>query len=410
MKKKILLLLSTSPLSVCNFNKASAFQLRYNNVNSHIGTTRKNTHHHHRHHFYHGHQTTHKITRLKGEKYGRGAEIYPVTNEIDFKLTDSFANGVLPPSVQVVIDEDNETKKKNIQKLNGMMKMTNETNGQAQSNTKDNTTVEEESLTANGSSTSTSKVTNAINSILRSAAESQTEKSPLVDSTPFNKRPPFIALTLMTLGLITPNHILSVLFLSGYLIGLGFVAASPKSMDNMNPIVWSVPPQGHVPNLLSNPLGSSISNNPAYINWLRFGVVFGYLGPILYVIQTILDGQQHLSETIAANIFLLSCQITTEDLSRSKVVTPLPIRVLIPLMFNTLRMGTLYDWILCWGDMSQNGKGLAVVNFVYWGMNLFLFLIPVATMKYMRAYFYAVEAEEVAVRDGDEDSVGLLGR
>jgi hypothetical protein len=59
--------------------------------------------------------------------------------------------------------------------------------------------------------------------------------------------------------------------------------------------------------------------------------------------------------------------------------------------------------------MPDVGKVLAVVNFVYWGMNLFFFLIPVATMKYMRSYFYGVEAEEVIVRSGDEENIGFLG-
>ena len=44
-----------------------------------------------------------------------------------------------------------------------------------------------------------------------------------------------------------------------------------------------------------------------------------------------------------------------------------------------------------------------------WNINLFGFLIPVAGMKYMRSYFFGVEAEEVVVRGGDEDNIGLLG-
>jgi len=99
----------------------------------------------------------------------------------------------------------------------------------------------------------------------------------------------------------------------------------------------------------------------------------------------------------------------TEEMSR-KVLTPLPIRVLIPLIYNSLRMGPLYQWVLCWSSMSAFGKLLSLTNFVYWGVNLFLFLIPVASMRYLRSYFFCVEAEEVVVRDGDEDNIGLLGR
>jgi len=55
-------------------------------------------------------------------------------------------------------------------------------------------------------------------------------------------------------------------------------------------------------------------------------------------------------------------------------------------------------------------KILSLSNVIYWGSNLFAFLIPIATIKYMRTHFFCVEAEEVVVRDGDEDNIGFLGR
>ena len=176
-----------------------------------------------------------------------------------------------------------------------------------------------------------------------------------------------------------------------------------------------------VPELMSDllaifccgPLGKvilgQIGNSQTYFSWLRTGVIFGYVMPFLYLFKTVLAGHKHLSETIASNVFLISCQIMTEEMSR-KVLTPLPIRILIPLIYNSLRMGPLYEWVLCWSTMSKYGKILSLVNFLYWGMNLFLFLIPIASMKYMRSYFFCVEAEEVVVRDGDEDNIGLLRR
>ena len=42
---------------------------------------------------------------LWAEKYGRGAEIYPPTNQIEFTLADSFPNGIVPPSAQQILDE-----------------------------------------------------------------------------------------------------------------------------------------------------------------------------------------------------------------------------------------------------------------------------------------------------------------
>ena len=52
------------------------------------------------------------------------------------------------------------------------------------------------------------------------------------------------------------------------------------------------------------------------------------------------------------------------------------------------------------------GKMLSTLNMMYWTMNLFGFLIPNATMKYMRAHFFCVEATEVQTTR--KDQVGLL--
>ena len=52
---------------------------------------------------------------------------------------------------------------------------------------------------------------------------------------------------------------------------------------------------------------------------------------------------------------------------------------------------------------------MAIGNLIYWGLNLFAFLIPVGIVRYMRAYFFGVEASEVSTRIGMEDSLGLVG-
>ena len=54
------------------------------------------------------------------------------------------------------------------------------------------------------------------------------------------------------------------------------------------------------------------------------------------------------------------------------------------------------------------GRGLAIANAVYWTINLFAFLLPIATIRYMRAHFFAVEAEVVVTRAGLEETVGLI--
>jgi hypothetical protein len=41
-----------------------------------------------------------------------------------------------------------------------------------------------------------------------------------------------------------------------------------------------------------------------------------------------------------------------------------------------------------------------VANLVYWTINLFGFLLPIAVIRYMRAHFLAVEASQVTVHAG----------
>jgi hypothetical protein len=88
--------------------------------------------------------------------------------------------------------------------------------------------------------------------------------------------------------------------------------------------------------------------------------------------------------------------------------TPLPIRVLIPVAYNTVRLGYLWSWAVQSLILGSLGRAIAIANLVYWLLNLFGFLIPIATVKYMRAHFFAVEAEQVTTRSSMEDSAGLM--
>lgn len=59
-------------------------------------------------------------------------------------------------------------------------------------------------------------------------------------------------------------------------------------------------------------------------------------------------------------------------------------------------------------NIGYANRFLASTNMIYWTLNLFGFLLPVATLRYLRAHFFCIEAEEVVVRPGSEDGVGLL--
>jgi len=58
--------------------------------------------------------------------------------------------------------------------------------------------------------------------------------------------------------------------------------------------------------------------------------------------------------------------------------------------------------------LGYTGRTVAVMNLIYWALNLFGFLLPIASVRCMRAHFFNIEAEQVTIRPGMESSVRLL--
>ena len=81
---------------------------------------------------------------------------------------------------------------------------------------------------------------------------------------------------------------------------------------------------------------------------------------------------------------------------------------MIPLVYSAMRIGLLWGWATLSTPIGGVGRFLAITSLVYHLLDTFGFLLPVATLRYMRAHFFCVEASEVAVRAGSEDAVGLL--
>jgi hypothetical protein len=80
--------------------------------------------------------------------------------------------------------------------------------------------------------------------------------------------------------------------------------------------------------------------------------------------------------------------------------------------YNTARLPYLWRWIFAGSETTSPlgvyGQALGIANGLYWAANLFVFLLPVATIRYMRAHFFGVEAMEVSTRIGMEETVGLI--
>jgi hypothetical protein len=260
------------------------------------------------------------------------------------------------------------------------------------------------------------------------------------------KGPSIIALILLGTNCVTPKNIASVLLMSVYIVGLASWCIAPKySADSSSAVhhhrhrrfhhpianMPSLPDKGHVPTLITNPLGSSLTNSKVYRAWLRAGAVLGLLLPLMVLMQLTLRSRHpslfintmdqnigvsynnnnigELKRIVGGPTFLLCWQALSEAAARAALL-PLPIRILIPVSYSTLRLSSLQYWAFPAADVfvPTSVRALGMANFFYWYANLALFLIPVGVMRYLRAHFYCVEAVEVTVRHGGESSVGLF--
>jgi hypothetical protein len=362
-------------------------------------------------HLQHTH-CNHKLlstSRLQQSTYGRGAEIWPPANEEPIRLENSFPNGILPDNVLDKI--------RNLE--TGLPPPPSESKGQRRRRRP--------------------YIPRTIRRILRRAAHAQEETVSEAGSySAIDKTPIVLAIALVFTGMIRPLDALLVSFLSGYFVILYLWARSLRR-DGVTPLLPALPPQGHVPNLVANPLGPGLTNySMNYDYWLKTGALLGLLGPIVMMIRYAVNQQMECARACARPIFFLCCQAVSEAISRRSVVsrptlargsgttclsrhfvpmcsyldlffpqTPLPIRILVPVAYNTVRLGYLWNWAFLPLEMGTVGRVLAIANLAYWMINLFGFLLPIAVVRYMRAHFFAVEAEQVTTRPGMEDSTGV---
>ena len=249
---------------------------------------------------------------------------------------------------------------------------------------------------------------------------------------PVERTPAIVALLLAVGGLVLPTDVMTVAGLTAYLVVLGLASSSPREVEpparstsiaaeldeqpgggiggsgSMIPMVPSLPPQGHVPSLVSNPLGVPLTHSAAYRTWLRFGAVIGLILPLTSVLWYGFGKKDLVAAALAARpSFLLCCQAVTEATSR-RLLAPLPLRIFIPVAYNAVRLAPLWNWALATTPLGPAGRALAIANYAYWTINLFAFLLPIGVIRYMRAHFFCIEAAEVQLRKGQETSAGLL--
>lgn len=145
------------------------------------------------------------------------------------------------------------------------------------------------------------------------------ETSPLAS---IDKTPAGIALALLVGGLVRPLDVLVATGIGGYLTVLHFLAKAPRS-DGVTPHVPALPPQGHVPDLVLNPLGVFFTKSKEYDSWLKAGTVLSLLAPVAAIAKYTLmssNNQMAAARACARPLFLLCCQAVVESISRGVMV------------------------------------------------------------------------------------------
>ncbi|GKZ01397.1 hypothetical protein MPSEU_001090500 [Mayamaea pseudoterrestris] len=299
--------------------------------------------------------------------YGRGAEIWPPSNNDVVQLANSFPNNQLPPYVEAVLRQTNDMEVVASRSWKRPLSMI----------------------------------------LRRAAARAQSQAghvqgsaSPMASQTAsVEKTPALLALCLVPF--LKPLDALLAACLTGYLCLLHRLSQQPQTTSGA-PRLPALPPQGHVPHMLSNPLGFSLAYSVWYDRWLRAGVLLGLVAPLAVVAQCTV-GKRYATASLAARpLFFLSLQAVMESSLGGRVVlAPLPLRILTSVLFNVLRIGYVWQWSTSSATpMGAFSRILACLNMLYWSVNLFGFLIPVGVMRYMRAHFFCVEAEQVITRQG----------
>ncbi|XP_072958949.1 uncharacterized protein [Typha angustifolia] len=135
--------------------------------------------------------------------------------------------------------------------------------------------------------------------------------------------------------------------------------------------------------------------------YVVLGTTVGLFLPLAYVLGGFARGDDHAVRSTTPHLFLLSCQILTENVISGLGVFSPPVRAIVPLLYTVRRTFVIVDWVL---DVCMNktlppsaliqdaawlwfGRVLAVANLIYFSVNLFGFLIPQFLPRAFEKYF-----------------------
>ena len=132
------------------------------------------------------------------------------------------------------------------------------------------------------------------------------------------------------------------------------------------------------------------------------GTTVGLFLPLAHVLGGFARGDDAAVRAATPHLFLLSCQILTENVvgSLGGAFSP-PVRALVPLLYTVRRVFVIVDWVYdVWAGRALPrsatareaawlwfGRYLAAANLLYFSANLFVFLIPRFLPRAFEKYF-----------------------
>ncbi|KAL1218694.1 hypothetical protein V5N11_028836 [Cardamine amara subsp. amara] len=147
------------------------------------------------------------------------------------------------------------------------------------------------------------------------------------------------------------------------------------------------------------------------------GTVIGLFLPLAYVLGGFARGDDHAVRSATPHLFLLSCQILTENVISGLSLFSPPVRALVPLLYTVWRIFVIIDWFKdVWFNKSLPinatpnvvawiwvGQYLAIANLGYFGVNLLCFLIPRFLPRAFDQYFR--ERDEILAKIEEDKPV-----
>ncbi|EHA8590971.1 hypothetical protein COCNU_scaffold029079G000020 [Cocos nucifera] len=143
------------------------------------------------------------------------------------------------------------------------------------------------------------------------------------------------------------------------------------------------------------------SGSRGFRAYVVVGTTVGLFLPLAYVLGGFARGDDHAVRSATPHLFLLSCQILTENVIGGLSLFSPPVRAMVPLLYTVRRIFVIVDWIYdVWFNKTLPanasikdvawlwfGKTLAIANFLYFSFNLFGFLIPRFLPRAFERYF-----------------------